>query len=477
MPMNLSIPVAGRKTPLEAIAHLLPDTDLLRDPIPTRWRVGLNADPAVLLKQLDEEIDTPWPPLELLELKPEFPHGYPPEMPTFHNDPKRLRSAFHSGENRRLEWLGDAVVGAVLFSCIYRSHERASAPLNTDFVGKLVGPQLLGHLGLLYGMQLHDFMTSKTNRSTVPAMERVCDSFEAVVGANVLSFGFEHTRDYWLGPLLQPWVNLFTGTSTDSVFVSSTARSLHQKIIAGFDQVPVGPCRSLNLDTSSFILPRNANGSPRLSAADLLAELGADGAAWDEVDASRVIFPPAYPPAAPCLADTSPSALAAAMTDITYRIEFGCTPNTGYRALGLHLCRAAVTELIVKRFESANPAEMVTIQSECLDERLLGRLGFLFNLHRHLRVLRSAQDDSYYITARQSTDAFQALVGVLYLTIGWAPLSTWLGQLFTPWMEATNDGRLRAFPGAQVLREAEERQSQGRGPKRQGQRAREGGET
>ncbi|KAJ7761059.1 hypothetical protein B0H16DRAFT_1884487 [Mycena metata] len=439
------------RNPLQAISHLLGDDILLRDPVPSRWRVPLDASPRGLLQQLDDETDTPWPPLGLLELNPDFPGNYPPEIPKFDDKPERLLTAFTSKRNKTLEWLGDAVVEAVLVSRVYSSPANASAPVSTHFFTKLIDKDMLGHLGLLYGMHLHDFMPFVEDRAVLPAMERISDSFEAVVGASLLQFDFEKTCQ-WLGPLLDPWVHLFSGRGA-GIFVSTENRNAYDKTIHRFNEVPVAPWRPANPSVRSFTHKDDIQ--LKLSAAGLLTELGTDGPAWDTVDASGVFFPPNYPPTPQGIADIEPTALTHAMTDIAYHIHFGDPPNTGYRSLGLRLCKMAVTLLTVTKFETT-PEHMVIMRAECLDGHLLARLGILYNLHRHLRVLRRANDDSYYISARESREAFEALVGVVYLTIGWPRLLIWLQELFLPWMEATDSGRLRASRSAECWRQAEE---------------------
>ncbi|KAJ7685483.1 hypothetical protein DFH06DRAFT_44391 [Mycena polygramma] len=295
---------------------------------------------------------------------PNFSMNIPQRCPLLSNTPMNfvppLSAPTMLAWTPRLEWLGDAMIEAAMFCCVYDSNARACAPVNTHFVKQLVDPKLLAHLALLYGVQLHDFIPSGSNRTSIPSVARVCDSFEAVVGANVVEFDFEGTLQ-WLGPLLDPWVQLFPGPPTGSAFVSSDARTKYHKTIRAFDGVPVAPPRPATLEADSF----TSIGSvlPQLSAHDILFQLGTRGPAWPDVDATGVTFPLGYPPAPPRLAEVDSVGLAAEMTDIGYHLEFGSdfTPNTGYHDLGLRLCKLAVTILTYKKFYSATPAEMVTI--------------------------------------------------------------------------------------------------------------------
>ncbi|KAJ7782671.1 hypothetical protein B0H16DRAFT_464582 [Mycena metata] len=132
------------------------------------------------------------------------------------------------------------------------------------------------------------------------------------------------------------------------------------------------------------------------------------------------------------------------MTDVTYHEHFGSVPNTGYRALGMRLCKLAVTALINTKFPCSTGLEKVILRAECLNKGLIARVGLMLNLHRHLRVLRAQEDETHYITAPQSRHAFEALVGALYIQIGWVEVLAWLETLFEPWLEAANAGALRS---------------------------------
>ncbi|KAJ6453481.1 hypothetical protein C8R47DRAFT_1083397 [Mycena vitilis] len=214
--------------------------------------------------------------------------------------------------------------------------------LHQHFLKQLVSPNFWPTLPCFTGVQLHDFIPGGPSR------------FPGFVT------DFDGTLQ-WLGRMLDPWVQLFTGSSTDTIFVSSDARSKYRKTIHYFDGVPAAPPRPATLKAESFtsigFMP------PQLSAPDIISQLGTRGPAWPDVDATGVTFPLGYPPAPPRLAELDSVALAAAMTDAGYHLESGpdFTPNTGYHHLGLRLCKIAVTMLTYKKFYSATPAEMVTI--------------------------------------------------------------------------------------------------------------------
>lgn len=71
--------------------------------------------------------------------------------------------------------------------------------------------------------------------------------------------------------------------------------------------------------------------------------------------------------------------------------------------------------------EIVDDAALKRIRAQCMHIDVLARIGLLFNLHKHLRILRRVGDNSSHITSQHSKDAVYALVGLIYLEVGaWA---------------------------------------------------------
>ncbi|KAJ7494763.1 hypothetical protein B0H11DRAFT_2003322 [Mycena galericulata] len=116
----------GSPTPLQAISELLPENNQLRNPIPARLRVPLDASPEAVLRQLDHE-----PPWKAVDLEyPVFPPEYPPLLRPV-RDAQLLCTAFTASKNAILEWLGDTVIAVAVYTCLYGSRSDCSAPVNT----------------------------------------------------------------------------------------------------------------------------------------------------------------------------------------------------------------------------------------------------------------------------------------------------------------------------------------------------------
>ncbi|KAF7348354.1 hypothetical protein MSAN_01789400 [Mycena sanguinolenta] len=451
-----------RLTPVEALADLLPHAHLLRYPIESRKRIPINSPPECLLKQLDTHPG--WAPLDLEY--PVFDDNYPPAFPVL-GDGELIRTVFTTGENAALEWLGDAVLEAALVSGICRATPQCSMQINEDVACKLVNRRFLAHLALMYGLQLHDYVPDKRGRDTMPGMERMCDVFEALIGAVVNYFGIEYALN-WLDQLLGPWIRQCT-RADGCIGVQKKTRNNFETSLRHLPSTPVEippfPCDDAGSDESEVFSLSWAHNPGRPAVLDCRPH------GWGIVDISRVSFPAEYPPIAPPLPTAAKEMMRAALTDIFYRMYHGdnIASNERLSALGQRLCKLGVTDLAHARLPTATPAELDTVRIECTDINILARLGLMLDLDRHTRVLRCAPPttDNDTIPVLACKGAFCAFVAVIYLQLGWNEHKQWLDALFLPWVEAAADGRLRASKGAQRERENRERHASARSAPRQ----------
>ncbi|KAJ7054116.1 hypothetical protein C8F01DRAFT_1324349 [Mycena amicta] len=182
--------MAPRQTPLERIAHLLPSN---LTSIPRRKHLSLDSPPTALLQQLDHL----WKPLTTPF--PEFPTNYPPEFPAL-DDPDLVCKAVDPKVNVMLEWLGDTVVKVAANESL-RQVQNSCLPLNQGVVNWLVSKAFLAGLGLLYGLHWHE---PTDGVQEMPSQGRMCDLFEALVGAVSQSLGIPLAVE-WLVELFRPW--------------------------------------------------------------------------------------------------------------------------------------------------------------------------------------------------------------------------------------------------------------------------------
>ncbi|KAJ7786466.1 hypothetical protein B0H16DRAFT_1490568 [Mycena metata] len=426
-----------RGTPLQAISHLLPPDHLLRAPLPSRFRISLDSPAPDLLDQLNGEPN--WPALKIKY--PTFETDYPPTM--LHPRKEEvawadlLCTAFTKGDNALLAWVGDALFAAALFDCAYDSVVNCARAIKPKMATLLVSKLFMSHLGLLYGVQLHEYARPHQDRSKLPAMHRVCETFEAWIGACAIHFGFPETIT-WVRQLLEPWVNtclLRRSTSRRTFSIMAQSRC-GRRIQTLHDSLPVSlPAPELRRHD---LIPATALDVHRLDMSALLR--GRDNG-WDFVDVSGIFVPKDYPP--PFSTDAfRHDALAAALTDASYSVYFGVEvpSNEGFRALGERVCKLVVTARISK-IPGHTVKELNSIRVKCLNHHVLGRLGLLLNVEQHLRILRAEDDHSHNISVDEAVDGFRALVGLSYLEQGgWSGLCEWLEPLFWPWIQGALDG-------------------------------------
>ena len=101
--------------------------------------------------------------------------------------------------NQRLEFLGDAILGAVLSQQLYEKFPDADEGLLTKSRAKLVNAASLAAHGRAVGLGAH--MILSRGEENTGGRERpsiVADAFEALLGAIFLDGGFDAVRDFVL---------------------------------------------------------------------------------------------------------------------------------------------------------------------------------------------------------------------------------------------------------------------------------------
>ncbi|MEL6580829.1 MAG: ribonuclease III [Cyanobacteria bacterium J06621_12] len=153
-----------------------------------------------------------------------------PKLPSFNNPNLFELALTHcsyanenrqvSGDNERLEFLGDAVLGFAVAEMLYRMYPSINEAQLTHLRSRLVDEKQLGKLGAKFG--LGELMhlgkgTAKDGGRINPSL--LNDTFEAVLGAYFLDAGIEAVREYiWqiFQPLARELVNNSDGFLSDS---------------------------------------------------------------------------------------------------------------------------------------------------------------------------------------------------------------------------------------------------------------------
>lgn len=113
--------------------------------------------------------------------------------------------------NERLEYLGDAVLGAIVAEYLYKKFPSAGEGFLTETRSKIVSRASLGRLAKRIG--LHDLIKyNRESQGVFKSMEG--DAFEALVGAIYLEKGYKFTRRVIINRVLQLYVDVEELTQT-----------------------------------------------------------------------------------------------------------------------------------------------------------------------------------------------------------------------------------------------------------------------
>lgn len=107
--------------------------------------------------------------------------------------------------NERLEYLGDAILDAVIADYLFKKFPRKKEGFLTQMRSKLVKRSNLDHLARKVGID--ELIVSNTQRN-MHKKHIYGDAFEALIGAIYLDKGFEKTRKYIVNNVIKNYVDL-----------------------------------------------------------------------------------------------------------------------------------------------------------------------------------------------------------------------------------------------------------------------------
>jgi ribonuclease-3 len=119
--------------------------------------------------------------------------------------------------NERLEYLGDAILGAVVAEFLYNRFPQRGEGFLTQMRSKLVNRAFLSQL--IIEMGLNQFIKSRTVGSTV-ATNIHGDALEALIGAIYLDKGFEKAKYVIVKRFLNKYVDLYKVEELDNNYKS-----------------------------------------------------------------------------------------------------------------------------------------------------------------------------------------------------------------------------------------------------------------
>jgi ribonuclease-3 len=119
--------------------------------------------------------------------------------------------------NERLEYLGDAVLGAIVTEYLFRKYPLKGEGFLTEMRAKIVNRKQLGDIG--DRLLLKDFLDYDKSYVTVNST-MLGNALEALVGAIYLDAGYEKTQKFVFDRIILPYIDLDELDSNDINFKS-----------------------------------------------------------------------------------------------------------------------------------------------------------------------------------------------------------------------------------------------------------------
>ena len=119
--------------------------------------------------------------------------------------------------NERLEYLGDAVLDAILSDYLFEKFPDANEGFLTKIRSRIVNRDVLNLLAISMG--INKILISNIN-STHPTKNLYGDAFEALIGSVFLDKGFKKTKKLFIRNVLNKYLDLNVIVKTDSDYKS-----------------------------------------------------------------------------------------------------------------------------------------------------------------------------------------------------------------------------------------------------------------
>lgn len=136
----------------------------------------------------------------------------------FIHSSKSLKSNSLTYNNERLEFLGDAILGAIIGEYLFKKYPHKNEGFLTQLRSKIVNRQNLHQMAVKFGLDhLLSINLSKNDKMRSSAYG---DAFEALLGAMYLDLGFERTKKFVINKLIKLHIDLDELINLDTDFKS-----------------------------------------------------------------------------------------------------------------------------------------------------------------------------------------------------------------------------------------------------------------
>ncbi|MDO9000422.1 ribonuclease III [Sediminibacterium sp.] len=120
--------------------------------------------------------------------------------------------------NERLEFLGDAVLGAIIAEHLFKIYPYKDEGFLTQLRSKIVNGQILKELSLKFGFNLQ--LKANLTKDEKLKSSAYGDAFEAFIGAVYLDLGYEKTKKFITSKIIKFHIDISELVNTDNDFKS-----------------------------------------------------------------------------------------------------------------------------------------------------------------------------------------------------------------------------------------------------------------
>ncbi len=119
-----------------------------------------------------------------------------------------------SNNNERLEFLGDAMLGAIVAEYLFKKYPTQAEGYLTEMRSRIVRRETMNNVALRMGLQ--KLVQYNQNDRGLSRSHIFGNALEALIGAVYLDVGFAKTRTFILGHVIKPYVDIEHIESTDT---------------------------------------------------------------------------------------------------------------------------------------------------------------------------------------------------------------------------------------------------------------------
>ena len=122
--------------------------------------------------------------------------------------------------NERLEFLGDAILGAVIAEILFKMYPYKEEGFLTEMRSKIVSRVNLNQLGKKLGFDELIEFDARTINITAKHSSLLGDAFESLIGAVYLDKGYRFTKNFLEQRIVKPHIDILTLEQTETNFKS-----------------------------------------------------------------------------------------------------------------------------------------------------------------------------------------------------------------------------------------------------------------